>query len=78
MESCNFPLGVIPRRLNFIFRRFGTPCSVFIGVVSRRKVVLRPHHKDIWWGEAELQLHLLTSALDGGGQPDAPAALAPG
>jgi hypothetical protein len=29
---------VIPRRLNFIFRRFGTRCPTFIGGVSRKAV----------------------------------------
>jgi hypothetical protein len=27
---------LVPRRLNFICRTFGTPCSIFIGCVSRR------------------------------------------
>jgi len=27
---------VIPRRLNFIYRRFGTLCSIFIGGVGRK------------------------------------------
>jgi len=28
---------MIPRRLNFKYRHFGTPCSIFIDDVSREK-----------------------------------------
>jgi hypothetical protein len=35
-SGCCILFLVIPRRLNFMCRRFGTHCSIFIGVVSRK------------------------------------------
>ena len=38
---CSF-LWVFPRRLNFMCRRFGTLCSIFIGGVSRKNLLTPP------------------------------------
>ena len=35
-ECCILSFGVIPRRMNFTCRRFGTLCSIFIGRVNKK------------------------------------------
>ena len=52
---------VILRRLNFIFRRFGTLCSIFIAGVSRNETVEVFIWENVW-------LENSLSQSDGGGE----------
>ena len=73
---CCISFLVIPRRLNLMCRRFGTLCSIFIGVVSRKNTTIlhlfplspvtgfvwisEPTAVSLWCGQVQLD-HLFLS-----------------